>query len=400
MAAALRLLGFTAVVVAYVAVLGTLLSLLLSYVGRRRRVGLATLAVALVAVAAIPFLRVGPVDLTLPYPQNVLILVFLYAMLGQAWNVVAGYCGQIALGNAVFFGLGAYTSTLLLLRAHVSPWIGMAAGMAVAVLAAVVIGTPTFGLSRPVVAALARPLAGPVPQVRPWLRRSSASLGLGGHYFAIATIAVGEIVRIAFTNWPWVGGASGLSLPIMPPSLLNLAFRQKWPYYYVIFTMMALTFVTAWAIERARLGYYLRAIKADPDAARALGIPIAGYKLLAFAICAALTAAAGTFYAQYVLYIDPDSVFPLQTSILVALIPILGGVGNLWGPLTGALLLVPVSEYTRVSLGGTGRAQDLVVYGLLIVLVAVFQPAGFMGLAQRMRRTAKAGMMADAGEVS
>jgi branched-chain amino acid transport system permease protein len=237
----------------------------------------------------------------------------------------------------------------------VSPWLGMLAGVAVAVLVSQVIGFPCFRLR--------------------------------GHYFAIATIAVGEIVQTIMLNWDALGGARGIWLPIRPETLVNFQFhRAKWPYYYVALGLFAAVLaLTAW-VERTRLGYYFRAIREDPDAAQSLGVPVARYKLLAIALSAAFTALGGSFYAQYVLFIDPESVFPLSLSILICLVAVLGGVGTLWGPLVGAAVLIPLSEATRIYFGGTGKAVDLMIYGGLIVLVAVFQPGGITALAARRGR--------------
>jgi branched-chain amino acid transport system permease protein len=148
--------------------------------------------------------------------------------------------------------------------------------------------------------------------------------------------------------------------------------------------LLALALGTTRWIERSRRGYYFRAIREDQDAAASLGVPVAREKHAAMAVSAALTALGGTFWAQYVLFIDPESVFPLSLSILICLVAVMGGVGSLWGPLLGAAVLVPLSEGTRVLLGGTGKALDLLVYGALIMVIAVFQPAGLMGLVRQL----------------
>lgn len=300
-------------------------------------------------------LVVFPAVFTLPYPRDVLIKIFLYGLLAQAWNLVGGYCGQISLGNAVFFGIGAYTSSVLGTWWGLSPWLGMLAGMAVAVLVSQAIGFPCFRLR--------------------------------GHYFAIATIAIGEIVQTIMINWDTLGGARGLSLSIKPETLVNFQFhRAKWPYYYIALGLFAAVSAVTAYVERSRIGYYFRAIREDPEAAQSLGVPLTRYKLLAIALSAAFTAAGGSFYAQYVLFIDPESVFPLSLSILICLVAVLGGVSTLWGPFLGAVILIPLSEATRVYLGGTGKAMDLMIYGGLIVLVAVLQPAGLAGLLGRLGR--------------
>ncbi|MBI1958884.1 MAG: branched-chain amino acid ABC transporter permease [Candidatus Rokubacteria bacterium] len=311
------------------------------------------LAAGLLALGA---LLAFPLVFTLPFPRHVMIMIFLYAMLAQAWNLLAGYCGQISLGHAVFFGTGAYTSSVLVKEFGLTPWIGMLAGALVAVALSQLIGYPVFRLR--------------------------------GHYFAIATIAVGEIVQTLMINWNWVGGARGLFVPIKrPDSFLNFQFHEsKQTYYYIALGFLLLALWITQRITRSRSGYYFRAIREDQDAAASLGIPVARYKQRAMALSAGLTALGGSFYAQYILFIDPESVLPLSLSILICLVAVLGGVGTLWGPVIGAAILVPLSEGTRIYLGGTGKAIDLLVFGALIVLVSVIQPGGIMALAQRGRR--------------
>jgi branched-chain amino acid transport system permease protein len=314
----------------------------------RMVLGLALLAAALLFPAVV----------ALPYPRDVLIRVFLFATLAQAWNILAGYCGQISLGHAIFFGVGGYTSGVFVSREVASPWVAMLVGALLAVALSQLIGAPVFRLR--------------------------------GHYFAIATIAVGEIVHILAVNWDFIGAARGLYIPIKrPDSLANFQFHQsKAVYYYIVLGLLLLGLGVTRQIERSRLGYYLRAVREEQDAAASLGVPVARTKRLAFGISAALAAACGTFYAQYVLFIDPESVFPLSLSILICLIAVLGGVGTLWGPLVGAAVLIPLGEATRIWLGGTGRALDLVIYGALIMVVSVVQPAGLVGIARRFRRAA------------
>lgn len=299
-----------------------------------------------------------PVVIALPYPRDVLIRIFLFATLAQAWNILAGYCGQISLGHAIFFGTGAYTSGMFVAKDVASPWVAMVVGAMLAVALSQLIGAPVFRLR--------------------------------GHYFAIATIAVGEIVHILAVNWELIGAARGLYIPIKrPDSLVNFQFHQsKAVYYYIVLGLLVLGLAITRLIERSRLGYYFRAVREDQDAAASLGVRVARTKRVAFAISAALTAACGTFYAQYVLFIDPESVFPLSLSILICLIAVLGGVGTLWGPLLGAAVLIPLGEVTRIYLGGTGKALDLVIYGALIMVISVVQPAGLVGMLRRRRRAA------------
>jgi len=319
-----------------------------SAAGAGARLGPGTVALAVLLLAALLF----PWFFQLPYYRDLVIKIYLFAMLAQAWNILAGYCGQISLGHAVFFGAGAYTSTVLQLTLGVNPWLGLLAGMIVAIGLSLLIGYPCFRLR--------------------------------GHYFAIATIAVGEIVHTVAINWDFIGGARGLTLPFRKDSLLAFQFgTSKYPYYYVILALLILCLAVSRWIERSRVGYYLRAIREDPAAAQSVGIDITRYKLIAMGISAAFVAAGGTFYAQYVLYIDPDSTLPLALSILVCLLAVVGGVGTLWGPLVGAALLIPLSEFTRIKFGGTGSAVDLLIYGALLTSVAVFQPSGLVGMVRR-----------------
>ncbi len=309
----------------------------------------------LVTAAALALLLAYPFVVTNRYWQNLMIMVFLYMTLAHAWNWVGGYAGQISFGHAVFFGIGAYTSSVLLTRYGVNPWIGMLAGAVLAGLVAFAVGFPLFRLR--------------------------------GHYFAIATIALNEILRILFDNWEFVGAASGIELPIRPSSWREFQFFSKVPYYFIALAMALIALlITYWVMERSRMGYRLRAIREDQDAARALGVAPHWYKTWALVLSAAMTAVGGTFYAQYILFIDPASVLGLELSILISLIPMLGGAGTLWGPVLGALVMIPLSELSRSFLGGAGRAYNLIFYGLLIMLVAVLEPGGLVEGVRRLRR--------------
>ncbi|MBP2293717.1 branched-chain amino acid ABC transporter permease [Azospirillum rugosum] len=306
-------------------------------------------ALALLALAALL-----PLVVTEPSQQNFLILILMGAQLGVAWNIVGGYAGQVSLGHAVFYGIGAYTSTMLLLTLGLSPWVGALAGGGVSVLFALAMGWPCFRLK--------------------------------GHYFAMATIAVAEIVQILVTNSEFLEGAVGLSLPMDQSGWGVLIFLSKLPYYYVILGLLVLTVLTAWAIERSHIGYYFRAIKDEPEAARALGVSLTRYKLIALSVSAFLTALGGSFYAQKEMFIDPGSVLAGAISIKIALIAILGGVGTLLGPVLGAAVLITIEEYSRTLFGSTGSGTDMIIYAAMIILVAVFSPSGVLGLLGDLRR--------------
>jgi len=310
---------------------------------RRRRRELAAGAVVLAGLAVLP-LPIADV-----YTRNLIILTVLYAGLSQAWNVLGGYCGQISLGHAVYFGVGGYVSTLLFVRAGLPPTIGMFAGGAVGGVAALLVGWPCFRLS--------------------------------GHYYAIATIVVGEIVYLLFLNWDFVGGATGVYVPFKTESLVDLQFRtSKLPFHYVCLAFAAACWIVAWVVEGSRWGFSWRAVKDDVTAARSLGVRVFPSKMAAAAISGFLTGVGGAIYAQYVGYIDPDSVLNGGLSILIALPAVLGGVGTLWGPLIGSAVLIPMSELSRSYLGGSGSGVDLMIYGGLIVVVSLARPQGLVSL--------------------
>jgi branched-chain amino acid transport system permease protein len=279
-------------------------------------------------------------------------MIMMYATMSIGWNIIGGYTGQVSFGNAAFFGLGAYAAALLLVNYGINPWLGMLAGCVLSVCLAVIVGYPCFRLQ--------------------------------GHYFAIATIAVGEIMVVIFTNWDFVGAAVGIYLPIKEESLLNFEFHTtKMPYYYISLVMMLVAIAVSYAIEKCRLGYYFRAIKDDPDGARSLGINIRKYKMIAFSISAILTSICGTFYAQYVLYIHPSSTMDLMMSIHLCIIVMIGGIGKLFGPVLGAFIFIPLMELTRVYLGSGGQGIDMIIYGLLVIIIAIWRPQGLWALFAR-----------------
>jgi branched-chain amino acid transport system permease protein len=290
-----------------------------------------------------------PLVITQTYLIHVMILVFMFGMLGVAWNIMGGYAGMFSFGQAAFFGIGAYTSSFLLVTFHVNPWIGLMAGGVVAALMAAAIGYPCSNLR--------------------------------GHYFAIATIAFGEIVRIHFNNWKLVNAAEGITIPMMDESLANFMFHSsKLPYYYIMLVFLLLALVICYFVANSKMGYYFRAIKESHDVAEVLGVNVVRYRLIAIMVSAFLSAMAGTFYAQYILYIDPESVMLLAISIQIVLISMLGGAGTIMGPVIGAAILIPIAELTRIWLGHRGTGVDMLIYGFLITLISVYQPQGIWGL--------------------
>src|SRR2546428_1429465 len=289
------------------------------------------------------------------YYEHVLVICLVYVVLGQAWNLVGGYAGQWSLGHAEFFGLGAYTSTLLMLRFNVTPWLGMIAGGFVAAAVACAIAFPCFKLRT--------------------------------HYFAMATLAIGETVRVLFLAFDWTGGANGLVLPVQRiPSTRDMLWAGKEPYLVIILAMaIAMTLVIV-QVERSRLGIYLRAINQDEDAAARLGIDPRRYKLAALAGSAFITGMTGTFYAQYTTYIDPFSVMPPMLSVRMVLVPVFGGLGTVAGAIIRAVALIPLSATVRVVLGGRGKRSDHGAFSAVIAGVTTCVPGGVVALWRRRRR--------------
>ena len=291
-----------------------------------------------------------------PYQHNILVLVCLTALMATGWNLLGGFTGQISLGHALFFGIGAYTVAAGSIHFALNPWIGILLGAVIAVAVSMIIGLPVFRLR--------------------------------GHYFAIATIAIGEIAFLIFLNWQFVGAARGLSIGIKPDSLAELQFsgQQKWEYYYLAAGLLLLALVATQLILRSRTGYYLVAIREDQEAAASVGIPVSRYKQIALSFSAVVVSVAGGFFVQFVLFVDPDSVLRLAVSIQITIAAVLGGVRSMWGPVIGATVLVALTESARLYLGGTGDALNLVVYGLLVMMIAAFEPNGLIGLTKRFTR--------------
>jgi ABC-type branched-subunit amino acid transport system permease subunit len=288
--------------------------------------------------------------------------LLLYAVLGQSWNWISGYAGNISFGHAIFFGCGAYASALCVTHG-LSPWLAIPAGALVAALLALVTGFPT--------------------------------LALRGHYFSIATIAVAALVEAFVRTSPWLGQANGFELPIQS-GWGALQFADKGPYVMLALALFAIVQLATMALERSRLGYYLRALRANYAAAASVGIDERRWKLIAFAWSAVMASAAGVLYAQYTLFVDPPSTISLAISIDIALIGVVGGIGTLWGPAVGALVYVVLAKGIALQIGGTGKGYDLVIYGAIICIIAAWKPHGIVGTivdAIRRRRGAAAAAM-------
>jgi branched-chain amino acid transport system permease protein len=307
-----------------------------------------------VGIAALMVLAVVPLFLG-EHQIHVLIQILLFAYLSSCWNILGGYTGQLSFGHAVFMAVGAYTSTVLLLNAGISPWIGMIVGGIVAAGLGLFIGYLSF------------------------------RYGIKGTYFALVTLAFTEIARILALNTPAIGGALGLYIPIQTNDFWQLKFVEKSHYYYVVFGFLLLALAVSVWLERSAIGHRLVAIRENEEAAQALGINLLRYKLFATALSAFLTALGGTLYAHYVTFIDPHTLLNMNMALEITIFSIVGGLGTIWGPLLGAGFLVPVAEIVRASFGQAYAGLHLVVYGAILIGVILFAPDGFMGLIRSAR---------------
>jgi branched-chain amino acid transport system permease protein len=286
---------------------------------------------------------------------DIFIRILLFSFIGTAWNLMGGYAKQLSLGHAAYFGLGAYTSTLLEINYDVSPWIGMVVGGVVAVLASLPIG---------------------------WL-----CFRLRGPYFTIATIATAQalmLIFLKFRDFAW--GAEGTTIPNLGAAPLMMQFENKSSYYYVVLGLLLVSLLITWLIERSWIGNYLVAIGEDEDAAEAIGVNAPKMKRDIYMISAFLTALAGTFYTQYIYFIDPATAFSFNVSIEAALVSIVGGIGTLWGPLIGTVLLETTSTLLQSWLGSSIGGVQLTVYSLILMAVILWRPTGLMGMIEELRQ--------------
>jgi len=313
-----------------------------------------------------------------PYLLHLMILLFLSVAMGESWNVIGGYCGQYSVGHAAYFGVGAYAALMLLQYKHIAPWWGVWVAIAAALVISLLIGTICFRLRGP--------------------------------YFVLASIAVAEIIRLVVLNWKQLtNGAEGILLVDIPPLMLGGRLVTDWlsktPFYYLGLILALATLLVNYLVQHSKLGYYLQAIREDQDAAHSLGINLSFYKNVALAISALFTALSGVFYGLYIGFIDPASVLGVDLSVQMVLICIIGGIGTNFGPVVGALVLVPLSEALRANLlskflFSIGVVQEtsrvggflkenlahahVLIYGILVVVVILFMPDGVLGFGKKL----------------
>jgi branched-chain amino acid transport system permease protein len=310
--------------------------------------GFAPIAIVVAVLAAVPLIVHSNTTL------NFLVVTLLIALAGQGWNILGGYGGQYSFGHAAFFGTGAYVTAILQVRYGVNAWPGFAAGIAAGALVGAVIGALTF------------------------------RAGLRGSYFALVTLAFAEVLRIIASVAPITGAGVG-TLIKLDLHASAFQFESRAVFYWVILALLAVSLVIARVIELTRFGAWLIAVRENEDAARALGVDAFKVKLGAMTISAAITAAAGCFYAQYFLFIDSGIAYGTRMSIEALLTPIIGGAGTVFGPLVGALVVKALGE-AATTVAGDAPGLNLIVYGCVLVLVIAFAPRGLIGLVTGIQR--------------
>ena len=302
---------------------------------------------ALWALGAIVVLLLFAPALVGKYGLSVLILVLYFAYVGQAWNILMGFAGQLSLGHALYAGLGGYVAAGLFVHYGISPWLGAVAAVAAAMVAGAFVGYLGFRFS------------------------------LAGVYFALLTIAFAEFTRLAFDNWDWIGGSGGLFLKVDATTDVWNLRGGPMLFYYLMLALTVLAFVLCRLLLESRLGHYWLAIREDAEAAQAVGVPVLRCKIMAMVISAALMALAGVWGAFYYNNLFPGTAFAMDRSIEITLAPIIGGLGTLFGPVVGAIVLTGLGEvFTDVSdvLHIAGIKQ--IFYALALLVIVMFRPAG------------------------
>lgn len=306
---------------------------------QRERYGLAAAVVAVLAIV--------PLFTRNFFLMNMFITAFIFVMLGHSWNILGGYAGQISLGHAIMFAFGAYTTAILYVFYNVTPIIGIPIGGLLAVVVGVAIGAATFRLRY--------------------------------HYFAMATLAAALAFRIVFFRWEFVNAARGIEYPFgQLDTLYSLTFRDKWPYYYLTGIAALLTTLFVYGLDRKKLGTYLKAINMDQELAENAGIRTFWYKTYAMGLSSFIAGIAGGLYAQYTLFIDPESTLRLLRNIDIIMVAIIGGVGTVLGPVAGAFIFIPVREYARTMLSGAATGLGWVTLGIIILLISIYRPGGII----------------------
>lgn len=282
------------------------------------------------------------------YWLNILILSYLFAGLAVAWNIIGGFGGQLSFGHGVYFAVGAYTVGVTFTRFGWSPWLG---------------------------AVVAVPLACGVAALTSW-----PTFRLRGPFFAMATLALNQVALVLALFFSSVtGGPTGVTLPFLP-SLRDVAFVERWKYGILVLVFVAIAVALSTGVSRSRLGYGLRAVREDQEAAASVGFNAFKVKMLGMLLSAAVTSVGGSIYAVYIRYLDPNSVLSLaEVSVRFVLICLLGGIGTQLGPVIGALVFIPAITLLQASLAGAAPGLNLVAVGALLVLIPLLLRRGIVG---------------------
>jgi len=294
---------------------------------------------------------------------NFIMMTLYAALLGQAWNILGGLAGQFSFGHALFFGFGAYAQAICQMQAGWNPWAALLVSIGLAAAVGAAVGAMTF------------------------------RYGLKGSYFALVTLAFAEVCRILAVSFKFTGGGVGLMLPLKQ-SVANLQFPSKLGFIYVLLALVVIALLTTWWLKRSRLGAYMQAVRDNEEAARAVGVRPTQVKVWAIALSGAFMGAAGAIYVQIFQYIDPGIAFGPHVSVEALVTAIVGGMGSLWGPLLGALILHTLSDLTR-NLFGALPGVNLVIYGAVLVLIVMFAPRGIAGIGASVRKVWRQGAKHD-----
>lgn len=308
----------------------------------KKKIGIRQILLLVVLVAVL----LMPLYVKTTYTLSICIMAFYMASASLSWSVLGGLTGQTSLGHAAFMGLGAYISTLLLVNYNVSPWLSIPIVFVVVGGLAALLLSPCFGLK--------------------------------GTYFTLVTIAFSEAFRNLFTNWDYAGKGKGILLPFGQSDFWLMRFRGKEAYFYLSLGMVILFYVIVKLIDRSKLGYGLKTVREDEDTANAIGVNPWKYKVIATFISCGMVAVCGVFYANYYRFIDPEIMIQSQ-SVEFVLPALIGGIGSVTGPLLGALIITPISQFLNAALSSIAAGSNQVVYAMILIVVILFQPRGIMG---------------------
>lgn len=291
------------------------------------------------------------------YKQNfftghLIIMTIIWAALASSWNIVGGMAGQLSLGHMGFFGIGSYASTILYVNSGISPWLGLIIGVFLGGLVALLIGIPTFRLE--------------------------------GSYYSLATLALGlSLYQLSYKFSGLTNGAQGISVPFKP-AFVNMTFSSLWEYVLLAGSYLIIVLGICSYISATKLGFQLAAVREDSLAAQAIGVNSTRVKLIAGTISGGLAAGVGTIYAQYILFIEPHSALGVNIAIQAVVLSVVGGIGYVFGPTLGAIVLIPLSQLTLKHFGGSAPSLHILIYGAVVILVALLAPKGFLGIIQKI----------------